>query len=33
MLAAMEADPMRTYNQGDATDLIRLTALRLKVAA
>ena len=32
-LATMEADPTKAYNQDDATGLIRLNALRLKVAA
>ena len=30
---ALEADPTKAYNQDDATGLIRLNALRLKVAA
>jgi argininosuccinate synthase len=29
----MEAEPTQAYNQDDATGFIRLTALRLKVAA
>jgi argininosuccinate synthase len=33
MIAKMEADPTKTYNQDDATGFIRLNALRLKVAA
>jgi argininosuccinate synthase len=32
MAATMGADPTRAYNQDDATDFIRLNALRLKVA-
>jgi Fe-S-cluster-containing hydrogenase component 2 len=31
--ATMEADVMKTYSQDDATGFIRLSALRLKVAA
>ncbi len=33
MIATMEADPTKAYNQDDATGFIRLNALRLKVAA
>ncbi len=33
MLATMEADPKKAYDQGDATGFIRLNALRLKLAA
>lgn len=33
MTATLEADPTKTYNQGDATGFIRLNGLRLKVAA
>ena len=29
----MEADPTKAHNHDDATDFIRLNALRLKVAA
>ena len=32
-IATMEADPTQAYNQDDATGFIRLSALRLKVAA
>src|SRR2546429_5830738 len=32
-IATMEADPTKAYNQDDATGFIRLSALRLKVAA
>ena len=32
-MATMEADPTKAYNQDDATGLIRLNALRLKVVA
>ena len=32
-MATMEADPTKAYNQDDATGFIRLSALRLKVAA
>jgi argininosuccinate synthase len=32
-IATMEADPMKAYDQGDATGFIRLNALRLKAAA
>jgi fido (protein-threonine AMPylation protein) len=32
-IATMEADPTKACNQDDATDFIRLNALRLKVAA
>jgi len=33
LIATMEADPTKAYNQDDATGFIRLNALRLKVAA
>ncbi len=33
MMAMMEADPTKAYDQGDATGFIRLNTLRLKVAA
>jgi argininosuccinate synthase len=33
MIAMMEADPTKAYNQDDATGFIRLNAPRLKVAA
>jgi argininosuccinate synthase len=33
MNAMMEADPTKACNQDDATGLIRLNSLRLKVAA
>jgi argininosuccinate synthase len=33
MNATMAADPTKACNQNDATDFIRLNALRLKVAA
>jgi argininosuccinate synthase len=33
LFATMEADPIKAYNQDDATGFIRLNALRLKVAA
>ena len=33
MMATMEADPTKAYNQDDATGFIRFNALRLKVAA
>ena len=33
MNATMEADPIKAYNQDDATGFIRLNGLRLKVAA
>ena len=29
----MEADPIKAYNQGDATGFTRLNGLRLKLAA
>ncbi|MEO7297056.1 MAG: hypothetical protein ABI042_00615 [Verrucomicrobiota bacterium] len=33
LIATMEADPTKAYNQDDATGFIRLNGLRLKVAA
>ena len=33
LLATMEGDPTKAYNQDDATGFIQLNALRLKVAA
>ena len=32
-IATMEADPSKAYDQGDATGFIRLSGLRLRVAA
>ena len=32
MIATMEADPTKGYNQDDATGFIRLNALQLKAA-
>jgi argininosuccinate synthase len=33
MIATIQADPTKAYNQDDATGFIRLNSLRLKVAA